>query len=204
MRATFERDGLRYRPWGARDLDALAALVTDPVIMARVGGALRTDEVAGLLDRYRRPDDPRVLAALCIEDEAGAPIGSGLVTREDDALEIGFLVRREHQGRGHGTRIARALVELAQTRSELVIARVAIDHAASIRVLEKAGLRVASRTPDHLVMERRTSPDSQAGLGPRAQPRSGEASREGDPPGFTPGGGGAGDSPSESQLRRFR
>ncbi|AKF09442.1 GNAT family N-acetyltransferase [Sandaracinus amylolyticus] len=157
MRASFERDGLRYRPWGAHDLDALAALVTDPVIMARAGGALRADEVVGLLDRYLRPDDPRVLAALCVEDAAGASVGSGLVTRgDDDALEIGFLVRREHQGRGHGTRIARALVGLAQTESDVVVARVEVDHAASIRVLEKAGLRIVSRAPDQLVMEIRT------------------------------------------------
>lgn len=147
----FAWEGLSLRAWGPDDLDALAQLVTDPEVMARVGGALRPDEVPGLLDRYLRPDDPRVLAALAVWLEPGALVGSGLLLRpagEPGAIEIGFLIARAHQGRGHGSRVARALVRTARAHGERVIATVDEDHAASIRVLEKAGLRRVGRRAD--------------------------------------------------------
>lgn len=146
--APLRRGALRLRPYARGDLDRLASLVTRADVMARVGGALRSDEVAGLLDRYLVPDDPRVLCALAVELEpAGDFVGSGLVMRcrevPDGAPEIGFLVHPDHQGRGHATAIALALVEVARahTAAARVYATVDADHAASIRVLEKAGLR---------------------------------------------------------------
>ena len=149
--APFVYEGLTLRPWQRGDLDRLAALVTDREVMARAGGALRHDEVAGLLDRYLRADDPRVVVALCVSGAGGAHVGSGQLVRPDegeDAIELGYLVHPAHQGRGHATRIARALVQVARAHfpgAEL-LATVHAEHAASIRVLEKAGLQLARRT----------------------------------------------------------
>lgn len=151
--APFVHEGLSLRPWQPTDLDALAALVTDAEVMARVGGALRRDEVAGLLDRYLRDDDPRVLVALCVRDATGTHLGSGQLVRStlvEDAVELGYLVRRDQHGRGHATRIARALVALARAHfpAARLVATVDVDHSASIRVLEKAGLQLAERAQD--------------------------------------------------------
>ncbi|MDQ3034569.1 MAG: GNAT family N-acetyltransferase [Myxococcota bacterium] len=141
------RDGLLLRPYARGDLDLLTSLVTRDDVMARVGGALRVDEVAGLLERYLMPDDPRVLCALAVFDgSSGAYVGTALLTRcrevDGDAPELGFAVHPDHQGRGHATAIARALIDIARehTGAARVYATVDEDHAASIRVLEKAGL----------------------------------------------------------------
>ncbi len=116
--------------------------------MSRTGGALHRDEVLGLLERYLEPNDPILYAALAVfRHEDMVYIGSCILTKccelEEDAPEIGFIVHPDHQGRGHATRMARCLIELAREHLEAprVFARVARDHAASIRVLEKAGMK---------------------------------------------------------------
>jgi RimJ/RimL family protein N-acetyltransferase len=158
--APFTYEELSFRPWRWADIDALAELVTDREVMAHVGGALRGDEVAGLLDRYLRVDDPRVLVALRVSDGSGSSIGSGLLIRScdiDGAIELGFLVTRGRWGHGDGTRIASALVSLVRQRwpGTEIMASVHEDHVASIRVLEKVGLtfdrNVRSERKKHLV-----------------------------------------------------
>jgi ribosomal-protein-alanine N-acetyltransferase len=135
---------IALRPYRQGDLDHLASLVTDPRVMQRVGGCIPRDEVAGLLDRYLRgDDDPRIVAVRAAEID-GVYVGSGQLvvsTLEPDALEVGYLVHADHQQRGIGTAIARALAAIADTElgGRRLIATVDLDHAASRRVLEKAG-----------------------------------------------------------------
>ena len=134
---------VRLRRYRHDDLDRLASLLTDPAVMDRVGGSLRSDEVAGMLDRYLRDDDPILLAARAAELEDGTFVGSGrLALGSREAPELGYLVHPAHRGRGVATAIARALIELARTEHGFtrVLATVDPDHAASIRVLEKAGM----------------------------------------------------------------
>lgn len=135
---------LLLRPYRLRDLDGLASVVGDPRVMERVGGPLRSDEIAGLLDRYMRPDDPRILVALAVERaEDGAYVGHGRIVpcEQEDGPEIGYLVHPDHQGRGIATEIARTLLDIARDtlRARRVYATVDLDHAASIRVLQKVG-----------------------------------------------------------------
>lgn len=141
-------EGLTLRAYRASDLDALEALVTDPFAMAQVGGALRRDEVAGLLERYRTPDGG-LLAALAVEDEAGTYVGSGLLVwnEEAGAPELGYLIAPAHRRRGIATRVARALAShaLGELGAKRVVARVDSEHTASTRVLERAGLSRAGR-----------------------------------------------------------
>lgn len=134
---------VRLRRYRRDDLDRLASLLTDPAVMDRVGGALPADEIAGVLDRYLRRDDPIVLAVRAAELEDGTYVGSGRLSLGGrDAPELGYLVLPAHRGRGVATAIARGLIDLARTEHGIthVLATVDPDHAASIRVLEKAGM----------------------------------------------------------------
>jgi RimJ/RimL family protein N-acetyltransferase len=82
---------------------------------------------------------------------------------EHRAGELGYTIRRDCWGEGHATEVARLLVELGFGRLglERLAATCDPDNAASIRVLEKAGLcregllrglyRVRGRRRDQLV-----------------------------------------------------
>lgn len=134
---------IRLRRYQRDDLDRLASLLTDPRVMDPVGGPLPAAEVAGVLDRYLRDDDPILLAVRAAELADGTFVGSGRLTQGARlGPEIGYLVRPEHRGRGIATAIARALIEIARTQHgcPVVFATVLPDNTASIRVLERAGM----------------------------------------------------------------
>lgn len=144
---------LVLRSYERGDLDRLSELLCDPTTMGPVGGPLRRDEIAGYLERYLAPEDPRYLAVLAAFD-GDAYVGSGRVFVSDfdpEAPEIGYLVRAPYWGKGYGTHVARALVRVAHERlgASRVVARTASTNLASARVLEKAGFaREADRTTD--------------------------------------------------------
>lgn len=140
------QDGeLLYRPYERGDLELLSELVTSNDSMRRTGGALRADEVLGLLERYLEPDDPIIHAALAVFRQRDMTfVGSAMLSRgsEDGAPELGFIVHPRQRGQGHATSMAQFLIRLSQTSLDAprAYARVERHHMASIRVLEKAGM----------------------------------------------------------------
>jgi ribosomal-protein-alanine N-acetyltransferase len=69
--------------------------------------------------------------------------------------EIGYSVLPAFQGRGYATEAARALLAwgLAQPGVRRIVANCRADNAASVRVLEKAGMRQTGRDRDELTWE---------------------------------------------------
>lgn len=152
----FDAPPLYYRSYTRADLDRLEGLLTDAATMGPVGGPLRRDEIAGMLERYLATHDPRYLVVFgAFRAEGDAYVGSGRIfvsEAEPDAPEIGYLVRATEWGHGLGTHIARALVRIARERlgAERVVARVLPTNPASARVLEKAGfIKQRERVTDH-------------------------------------------------------
>lgn len=81
-----------------------------------------------------------------IEEKAtGELIGWAGIKYEEDsgAYDIGYRLKRAHWGRGVATEAARVCIDYAfeQLHVEEIIGRVMHDNIASIRVLEKLGLR---------------------------------------------------------------
>ncbi|MEV4479612.1 GNAT family N-acetyltransferase [Micromonospora coxensis] len=80
-----------------------------------------------------------------VERGTGAVVGSiGLMwPPTDGAVEFGYGVVASRRGRGYATEAARAVVEFALTAPDVhtVHAQVELANPASVRVLEKAGLR---------------------------------------------------------------
>ena len=156
-----ETERLRLRPLHADDLDAVAAWYADPEVMRYIGpgGPMSREDSERSLDRMRANFDADGFGQLAVvRAEDGALLGRcGLLvwtadtfeaTNERDApgateLEVGWLIAREHWGRGYATEAALAvrdyaLGELGRTR---LISLIRPGNVASERVAEKIGER---------------------------------------------------------------
>jgi RimJ/RimL family protein N-acetyltransferase len=134
---------LRLRPYREADGDEFVELFSDPVVMAHVGGALGPEEARRMFAAILGGTHKRALAAWMVERVDGGRVGhAALLRAASGEVELGFVLRPESWGCGFATEIARALVVVAQDRHPgiPIIATVDIDHVASRRVLEKAGM----------------------------------------------------------------
>lgn len=77
-------------------------------------------------------------------------IGIAKLDRMEGEVEIGYRIMEEHWGKGIATEIAKGLIDFAakNLKAEHVIAYVNVNNAASIRVLEKAGMMNVARIED--------------------------------------------------------
>ncbi|WP_433318403.1 GNAT family N-acetyltransferase [Micromonospora chersina] len=148
------------REWADDDAPALHALLTDPRVLDRVldERAPTRDEVRAALSGWREEagGEPRPEYRLAAVD-GDRLLGLGTLTVESVPHrrgEIGYVVHPDHWGRGLGTEIAGLLLDLAFGPVGLhrVEATTRPDHAASRRVLEKAGLRCEGVSRDHLLV----------------------------------------------------
>jgi [ribosomal protein S5]-alanine N-acetyltransferase len=97
----------------------------------------------GLLASQR--EQPRTRFELAVEEIAsGRVIGAcDLSFIERNVVDLGYMLGIENWGKGLATEISMALVEAAfsDLRAERVISTVDVNNSASIRVLEKIGMR---------------------------------------------------------------
>jgi [ribosomal protein S5]-alanine N-acetyltransferase len=96
----------------------------------------------GPLKMYRE----RGFGLYCVTlKESGTPVGvCGLIKRDTlDDIDIGFALLTRHEGRGFGTESATAVMRHARYTLGMarVVAITAIDNHASMRLLQKIGLR---------------------------------------------------------------
>ena len=59
----------------------------------------------------------------------------------EDSIEIGWRLKEQYWGNGCATEVATALCELGIKMGKTIVARAMIENLASIRVMEKAGLK---------------------------------------------------------------
>lgn len=169
-----ETGRLRLRPFEGRDLDRLTELVADPSVNRYLYSEPRTaDEARTLLDDRlaRDPDEPRmdVCVALRLSDEM---VGD-FVLRWDPTHrqgEMGGSLLPAHQGHGYATEVYGVLLGVAFDELDLhrVVGRCDARNRASIRSLERAGLRRET----HLVENEFVKGDwtSEVVLAQRAEP----------------------------------
>ncbi|MHC4250887.1 MAG: GNAT family N-acetyltransferase [Planctomycetota bacterium] len=144
---------IQLRPYAEADREFFTSIVSDPRTMSRMGGAKTAPEADELFDRILAASPERGLLAWAVVDPEGSPVGHAFLSnlRPGVEVEIGFALLPSAWGRGLGTEVARSLVELARDDFSCtrVLATVDVDHVASRRVLEKAGMSlVAEKTDD--------------------------------------------------------
>lgn len=154
---TLNGDGVRLRPWEARDAGDLAAAWSDPLIAAACevpadrSQAAAARWIAGAEERARRslavdlaavdPGDGRVLGEVGI---------SGIDQRRRAAL-IGWWTAPAERGRGVATAAVRCFASwaLADAGLEVLVAQVGHDNLASLAVARNVGFELpAPSTPE--------------------------------------------------------
>lgn len=132
---------LTLRPYQTSDLAAFVALNADPEVRRHVGGPLSPTEATTRFQSFFTGGNDDAWAITL--RESGRYIGHcWLVMREEDP-ELGFLLVPAVWRQGYGTEVAVAALDYALTQRcySRVVATVDADHPASIRVLERAGMR---------------------------------------------------------------
>jgi RimJ/RimL family protein N-acetyltransferase len=152
MRVFLETERLLLRRFTDSDVANLHDLDGDPEVMRFVNGGrpvprgvIRNETLPRFLRAYERLEGFGVWAT--IEKSSGQFVGWFEFYPRKDAdpseVELGYRLRRSAWGKGYATEGSRALIRKGFTELgvQRVVAETMVVHAASRRVMEKAGLR---------------------------------------------------------------
>jgi [ribosomal protein S5]-alanine N-acetyltransferase len=130
------------------DFDAVHAYSSDPRVTRYMFFGPRDEEsTADYLEELlaSQGEQPRIRFELAVEEIAsGRLIGAcDLSLIEANVVDLGYMLGVEDWGKGFATEISLALIDAAffDLRVERVISTVDVNNGASIRVLEKIGMR---------------------------------------------------------------
>jgi [ribosomal protein S5]-alanine N-acetyltransferase len=143
------------RPFEPGDVEAAYAVFRDPEVMRYAVGEpdAKSGDTRERLARYAAHQVRYGFSKWAVLDrESGAYLGdAGIMSfRDTGELELGYRLARDAWGRGLGTEVARAWLQhgLATLGLPRIIAFSHPDNAASIRVMQKVGMRLDRK--DHL------------------------------------------------------
>lgn len=144
---------LLIRPWETGDRAGLAQMTADPEMMRYIsfGQPWTAAAVDEFLERQARhlANVGYCFGALCFRDQPGIIGMAGLQPMENgSAGEIGWWVWKEYWGRGLATEAGRAVIDFAFGEAGLsrLVAIADVPNLASIRVMQKLGMRYERRT----------------------------------------------------------
>jgi [ribosomal protein S5]-alanine N-acetyltransferase len=139
---------LSLREFVATDFAAVHAYSSDPRVTRYLFfGPRDEDSTAEYLEELlaSQREQPRTRFELAVvEIASGKLIGAcDLSLIEASVVDLGYMLGAKQWGKGYATEIALALVDAAffDLRAQRVISTVDVNNAASIRVLEKIGMR---------------------------------------------------------------
>ncbi|HMK86328.1 MAG TPA: GNAT family protein [Steroidobacteraceae bacterium] len=139
---------LNLREFARTDFEAVLAYSADPRVTRYLLFGPRDEQstaeyLKGLLASQH--EVPRTRFELAVEESAsGRVIGAcDLSLVEPAVVDLGYMLAAPDWGKGYATEVALALVDAAfcDLRAERVISTVDVNNKASIRVLEKIGMR---------------------------------------------------------------
>jgi RimJ/RimL family protein N-acetyltransferase len=139
---------LRLRDFVKSDFDAIYAYSSDPrVTKFLFFGPRDEDSTADYLEGLLASQEeiPRTRFELAVEESASARVigACDLSLIERNVVDLGYMLGLADWGKGYATEIALALVDAAffDLRADRIISTVDVNNQASIRVLEKIGMR---------------------------------------------------------------
>ncbi len=148
LRLPIATERLHLREFSKDDFAAMHAFSSDPRVTRYLFFGPRDEEgtahyLEGLL--ASQLELPRTRFELAVEEGAsGRVIGAcDLSLIEHDVVDLGYMLGHTAWGKGYATEIALALADAAffDLRADRVISTVDVNNQASMRVLEKVGMR---------------------------------------------------------------
>jgi ribosomal-protein-alanine N-acetyltransferase len=148
---SIETSRLQLRPFTTADLDALASIFSDPVVLRYLSpnrAATREETNTALLSMIRHWQRHGYGRWAVVELATGRLIGYGGLRNFDGTPELVYLLNRPCWGRGLATELATACLEYGflYQRFERIIAVTRPKNLASRRVMEKVGLSYECET----------------------------------------------------------
>lgn len=146
---TIATDRLLLRAWRDEDLDAVAALNADPIVMAYFPTLKSRDETREMMVKHNRSLHDHGFGFLaCEQRETGALVGIvGMAWLEIDAeicpvVEIGWRLAHNYWGQGFASEAGRAWLDYGLTTKSLdrIVAITATTNQPSIAVMQRIGM----------------------------------------------------------------
>jgi RimJ/RimL family protein N-acetyltransferase len=148
-----QTERLVMRGFGERDLDELAAINADPEVTKWVGdenGLSREDTWRRMAYWIGHWELRGYGQWALIERDSGRLVGrTGLLQPENwPGLEVGWLVGREHWGRGFATEAGRSSIDWARDTlgADHIVSLIEDANERSARVAQKLGMELEGRT----------------------------------------------------------
>lgn len=162
MKIFLETPRLLLRQFTEDDVNNLVALDSDPDVMRFINGgvassceAIITKFLPDTLSYYKEYDNlgfwaiveksnREFIGWVVLRPESRFKIAELLGVAEPDAMELGYRLRKVSWGKGYATEASQALVDKALTgwNVKKIIAWALPENKASIRVMEKLGMRL--------------------------------------------------------------
>lgn len=141
----FEADNFGFRPFVENDLDYLLMLDADPETMSYFPGGVRSrQEIDSNIKKYITAYHENKYGIFLVFDTNSEEfIGrAGFGDIESGETEVGYLVLKKYWGKGYASRILKILLAWAKNniKKDKIIAFTPVDHLASERVMQKAGM----------------------------------------------------------------
>jgi len=141
----FQVDNFGFRPVIENDINYLLNLDTDPETMSFFPGGTRTpEEIKNNIKKYMDAYNNCGYGIFLVFDTtSGEFIGrAGFGDIETGEIEVGYLVLKKYWGKGYASRILKVLLSWAKDniKKDKIIAFTPLDHLASERVMQKAGM----------------------------------------------------------------
>lgn len=146
---TMQTERLKFTTYSSEHRDELISLFTDPEVMKHVGSGVMSQTEAEklwrkLVDEFY-PNGKNTIWAVFARDDSRYVGHAALRPRPTKPAEweISYFLKRSEWGNGFATEIASRLVEFGFTELQFteIFATIDDDHAASIRVAGKAGMK---------------------------------------------------------------
>jgi RimJ/RimL family protein N-acetyltransferase len=141
---------LLLQPWSEQDLPLLEALMTDPQVMAHLGGPDSLEKIAGRHQRYLNLPETDHMFKI-IRGPGFAAVGSIGYWKTDwhdqDVFETGWFVLPAWQGQGIATGAGRLVIERArrERRYQSLHAFPAVANPASNAICRKLGFELVEQ-----------------------------------------------------------